>query len=232
MLATANMVPDLPVIPNTTNVSGDIGRQSLRVASLIHEYTKLSLAGDWAPLSLVKIQVKQFFFFFSQSELSKTESAILNYVLMHAEEIAPLWKTSFSVESILIQTYKWRLACNKMVLFTWLLLPFVWSIRDGHRTNAESNKGWQIRCVWIAFFHKLIIICFIYPAEKIRQWLAAPDSSRNQNEARDKRQVDTCTWFFEGERFRAWRKNPGFLWVKGKRKFLRSSILNLNVQRL
>jgi hypothetical protein len=46
MLATANMIPDLPVIPNTTDVIVGISRQSLRVASLIHEYTKLSLAGD------------------------------------------------------------------------------------------------------------------------------------------------------------------------------------------
>ena len=45
MLATANMIPDLPVIPNTTDVIVDISRQSLRVASIIHEYTKLSLAG-------------------------------------------------------------------------------------------------------------------------------------------------------------------------------------------
>ena len=71
-----------------------------------------------------------------------------------------------------------------------------------------------------------------YPADKIRQWLAAPDSSRNLNEARDKRQVDTCTWFLEGERFREWQENPGFLWVKGKCKFLRSSILNLHIQYL
>ena len=46
MLATANMIPDLPVLPNTNDVIVDISRQSLRVASLIHEYTKLSLAGD------------------------------------------------------------------------------------------------------------------------------------------------------------------------------------------
>ena len=46
MLAIANEIPDLPVIPNTTDVIVDISRQSLRVASLIHEYTKLSLAGD------------------------------------------------------------------------------------------------------------------------------------------------------------------------------------------
>ena len=70
------------------------------------------------------------------------------------------------------------------------------------------------------------------PADKIRQWLAAPDSSKNQHEARDKRQVDTCAWFLEGERFLMWRENPGFLWVKGKRKFLRSSILNFQVQHL
>ena len=46
MLATANTIPDLRVIPNTTDVIGEISRQSLRVASLIHEYTKLSLPGD------------------------------------------------------------------------------------------------------------------------------------------------------------------------------------------
>jgi hypothetical protein len=46
------------------------------------------------------------------------------------------------------------------------------------------------------------------------------------NEAQDKRQVDTCAWFLEGDRFRAWQEKPGFLWVKGKGKFLRSSILN------
>ena len=45
------------------------------------------------------------------------------------------------------------------------------------------------------------------------------------NEARDKRQVNTCAWFLEGERFRVWQENPGFLWIKGKRKFLRSSTL-------
>jgi hypothetical protein len=63
-------------------------------------------------------------------------------------------------------------------------------------------------------------------------WLSAPDSSKNKNEASDKRQVDTCAWFLEGERFRMWQENPGFLWVKGKRKFLRSSILNSHVEHL
>ena len=40
-------------------------------------------------------------------------------------------------------------------------------------------------------FYKLIIICSFHPARNNRKWLAAPDSSRNKNEARDKRQVDT-----------------------------------------
>ena len=50
MLATADMIPDLRVIPGTTDVIADISRQSLRVASLIHEYTKLSMPGNFPPL--------------------------------------------------------------------------------------------------------------------------------------------------------------------------------------
>ncbi|KAF8817322.1 hypothetical protein BYT27DRAFT_7059115, partial [Phlegmacium glaucopus] len=53
-------------------------------------------------------------------------------------------------------------------------------------------------------------------AEKIKSWLSPPDNSRNWNEAYGKRQVDTCCWFLESERFLRWRENPGFLWVKGK----------------
>jgi len=46
MLGTANAIPDLPVIPNTTDVIEAISRQSLQVASLIHEYTKLPWGGN------------------------------------------------------------------------------------------------------------------------------------------------------------------------------------------
>jgi hypothetical protein len=77
--------------------------------------------------------------------------------------------------------------------------------------------------------NNLIIICSIHPARDVRQWLAAPDSSKNRNEARDKYQDNTCAWFLEGERFREWQEKPGFLWIKGKRKFLLSSVLNLHV---
>ena len=81
-------------------------------------------------------------------------------------------------------------------------------------------------------YTSILIFFSIHPAKDIRLWLAAPDSSRNQNEAHDKRQADTCAWFLEGERFRVWQENPGFLWVKGKRKLLCSSILYLHVQHL
>jgi len=56
MLGTANAIPDLPVIPNTTNVIEEISRQSLQVASLIHEYTKLSWAGNSILLPLDPIK--------------------------------------------------------------------------------------------------------------------------------------------------------------------------------
>jgi len=45
MLGMASAIPDLPTIPGTTNVIEEIGRQSLLVASLIHEYTKLPFTG-------------------------------------------------------------------------------------------------------------------------------------------------------------------------------------------
>jgi hypothetical protein len=52
MLGTANSIHDLPKIPNTTDVIEEISRQTLHVASLIHEYTKLSRAGNSIPLLL------------------------------------------------------------------------------------------------------------------------------------------------------------------------------------
>jgi hypothetical protein len=50
MFGTANVIKYMPEIPNTTSVIEEIGRQSLQVASLIHEYTKLPWAGNYVPL--------------------------------------------------------------------------------------------------------------------------------------------------------------------------------------
>ena len=57
MLGTANAIPNLPVIQNATNVIEEISRQSLQVASLIHEYTKLPWAGNLTSLVLDPINV-------------------------------------------------------------------------------------------------------------------------------------------------------------------------------
>lgn len=46
MLATADKVPYLEVIPNMPNVIKEISLQSLQVALLIDEYTKLGRAGN------------------------------------------------------------------------------------------------------------------------------------------------------------------------------------------
>ena len=116
-----------------------------------------------------------------------------------------------------------------------LLLSYLFSnlftVGIGRMLNAikDDRLGAFLNCILL---FKLIIISSFHPAKKICQWLAAPDSSRNQNEARAKYQVNTCAWFLEGERFRVWQENPGFLWIKGKRKFLHLSILNLYVHHL
>ena len=52
LLGTANAIPDLPVIPDTADVIEAISCQSLEVASLIHEYTKLPRAGNSVSLPL------------------------------------------------------------------------------------------------------------------------------------------------------------------------------------
>ncbi|KAF8888394.1 ankyrin repeat-containing domain protein, partial [Gymnopilus junonius] len=62
---------------------------------------------------------------------------------------------------------------------------------------------------------------------KIKNWLSAPDSSRNMNEAYGKLQDGTCSWFFEGEQFSTWKEEPSFLWVKGKGKFLLVSLSSI-----
>jgi hypothetical protein len=63
----------------------------------------------------------------------------------------------------------------------------------------------------------LIIInnCLLITAEKVLKWLSAPDSSKNYNEAREKHQKDTCSWFLDGTWFRDLQDKAGILWIKG-----------------
>ena len=58
----------------------------------------------------------------------------------------------------------------------------------------------------------------IIAAEKIFRWLSVPDSSKNYNEAREKHQEDTCSWFLNGTWFRDLQENAGILWIKGTGK--------------
>ena len=50
MLGLAKECPDLLLVEGTTNVIEEIGRASLKVASLIHEYTKPEFIGRSIPL--------------------------------------------------------------------------------------------------------------------------------------------------------------------------------------
>ncbi|KAF8817315.1 ankyrin, partial [Phlegmacium glaucopus] len=154
MLGTANAIPDLPVIPHTTDVIEAISRQSLQVASLIHEYTKLPWIGR-----TVKIQIPGDL----KSRIDKCQKSC-----------AALKDDFYS---------RLHLDTNTQVKET------------GRRLEAIKDDTL---------------------AKTIHSWLSPPDSSRNWNEAYRKRQVDTCSWFLESERFLKWRETPGFLWVKGK----------------
>jgi hypothetical protein len=58
--------------------------------------------------------------------------------------------------------------------------------------------------------------CVYFTADKIYQWLSAPDSSKNYNDARKKHQEGTCSWFLDGECFREFQEKADFLWIKGK----------------
>ena len=82
------------------------------------------------------------------------------------------------------------------------------------------------------FLFYLITMSDNLTAKDIFRWLSAPDSSKNYNEARDKHQKDTCSWFLNGIRFRDLQENGGFVWIKGTgessdESYLRS-ILNKN----
>ncbi|KIJ93635.1 hypothetical protein K443DRAFT_12698 [Laccaria amethystina LaAM-08-1] len=154
ILGITKAIQNLQEVPDTTNVIKEINRQSLEVAVLIQEYTKLHFA-----VRTLRIQADL------KSRIKKCQDK-------------------------------------------WVVLKEKLSLRVAVDTNIRVRRIED---------HQL--------ADEIHKWLFPPDSSRNQNEARGKRQDGTCTWFLETERFLEWQENPGFLWVKGKSRLLRSSIL-------
>ena len=66
--------------------------------------------------------------------------------------------------------------------------------------------------------------------KEIYKWLSPPKESINYNSAYTvlKSQPDTCLWFLNGNTYSKWLEKPGFLWIKGKCKFL-SNFVNLYV---
>ena len=74
----------------------------------------------------------------------------------------------------------------------------------------DQLGGYQLR-----FYVMIISNHFFIAAREVRQWLSAPDSSKNYNEARDKHQKDTCSWFLDGTWFRDLQEEAGIFWIKG-----------------
>src|SRR6202451_2575857 len=59
--------------------------------------------------------------------------------------------------------------------------------------------------------------------EKIYRWLSPPDPSSNHNDACEKRQDSTGTWFVEGKQFADWKNDPNsFVWLYGIRTSLQN----------
>ena len=83
----------------------------------------------------------------------------------------------------------------------------------------------------IACSYPQCIIDFIFfvTVEKIYKWLSPSKESVNYNAAYAilKSQPDTCLWFLNGNTFSGWLNQPGFLWVKGKCKFVPKVEVNL-----
>lgn len=52
--------------------------------------------------------------------------------------------------------------------------------------------------------------------KKVFEWLSAPDTSVNLNEALEKREEGTGIWFLQSEPFQEWKaRENGFLWLHG-----------------
>jgi len=57
--------------------------------------------------------------------------------------------------------------------------------------------------------------------ERLRIWLSPPNPSINHNIACDAQHEGSSQWFFRGSIFGQWKSTCPFLWVHGKRAYLR-----------
>ena len=61
---------------------------------------------------------------------------------------------------------------------------------------------------------------YIFSGNNIRNWLSPIDTSGSYNEAREKCQEQTGSWFIEGETFNEWKEEADkLLWIHGKGEF-------------
>ena len=81
--------------------------------------------------------------------------------------------------------------------------------------SSKDKQGWPAWYWWISILSDNINDFLLITAEKVLKWLSAPDSSKNYNEAREKHQKDTCSWFLNGTWFHDLQDKAGILWIKG-----------------
>ena len=85
------------------------------------------------------------------------------------------------------------------------------NIQRALKTNKDDQFGsdkFQF-CLIIINDHLLIT------AQIVLNWLSAPDSSKNYNEAREKHEKGTSSWFLDGTWFCDLQDKAGILWIKG-----------------
>ena len=73
----------------------------------------------------------------------------------------------------------------------------------------------------LVYFTVLLLflkVTFYLIAKDVYKWLAAPETSKNFNDAKSKRGTDTCVWLLEKEEFDMWKNSSGIFWVKGTGK--------------
>ena len=79
----------------------------------------------------------------------------------------------------------------------------------------KINKDDQLGSDEFQFCLIIINDRLLITAEKVLKWLSAADSSKNYNEAREKHEKDTCSWFLDGTWFCDLQDKAGILWING-----------------
>ncbi|KAF8160167.1 ankyrin repeat-containing domain protein [Pholiota molesta] len=190
MLGIAKEYPDLLLIKGTTNVIEEIGRTSLKVASLIHEYTRQTSFRRTI-----------------SSQASDTMKLRIADCQKSCDDLRQKFNTRVNMDT------------NLRGARTQGIVTEIKGTMNANNANIQSM---------------LNTIKDVQLADKVYQWLSAPDSSKNYHEACEKRQKDTCGWFLDGERFRELQEKAGFLWIKGTagcgKTILCSSIIDKIIQ--